>query len=368
MLLYKIIPLRVVRLALLAAAYAVGHSGNALALSCTPGVSIASSGFTLGCATPALWAVLAVNQPAAGGTTLDFKGGSGTYGSTAGMQVGIVGGNIKTTSTSQFSGNIVVTDGIFPSAQATDTNNVSLNSSAMLTGSPAYKIAIDDALLLQARADAISSVSAINTYVTNNYAGGQHFDSGISAASTITATHGGLNLITVGTSGSSKDINLDGSTLAFSTGGFADVQFLVEVTGSLKLNHGAQVNVSGTGLVATDVLFDIETGGALTMDNGSSLSGIVLDAGGSGNDTINHSSVLYGELIGGAGITLDNASSVKNKSAPFGCTVNDNGSLTCTIRTAPEPGTIALLALGLLGIFGARVRMRDRRFATPVPA
>ena len=374
---------RLTLLALIAAVFAVAHSGGALALSCTPGVSVSASGYSLGCATSQLWAILEINQAGSGGTTLDFKNGSGTYGSTAGMQVGVYGGTVKTTDISKFSGNMLVTDGIYPSDQATNTTAVNLGAGGVLQGNVGLaspyssdKIGVSDQLLTQARADALSATTLLTSYALSHI--DIAYSSGINAATTITATHGGLNVIQIGTSGSNKDINLDGVSdkLTFATGGFLNVSFLVEVTGNLKLNHGAQV-VLGSGLDPSKVLFDIVYNGALTMNSNSVLRGIVLDAGGSGADSIDNGSVLYGELIGGAGITLDHASSVQNNSVfgaivngvtYSGCTADTDGTLICNIRTAPEPGTIALMLIGLLGIFGARMRRRGTRFATPVLA
>ena len=369
---------RLVRLALLAAVLAGAHSGAALALSCVPGVSVGSSGFTLGCAAPTIWTVLEVNENMAQGAKVTFSGNSGTSLSSAGLQVGVAGGTITDKgSVSAYSGNILVTDGSAPSTQATTKNDVQVNANGTLkNSSSSYSLATDNALVMQARSDALASVTAIGTYLSGLLSGQyQSFTSGIANSNnplTISATHTGLNVIQIGTTAANKNINLDNTTLTFNCAAgvnCANVQFLVEVTGSLTLNHGAQIKVAGTGLDATDVLFNIEgmssqSDGAVTLDNSSKLYGIILDVGASGDDKIDHGSTVYGSVIGGGNITFDNASSVVNNSTAYqNCTSDQTAVLTCVIRTAPEPGTIALLTLALVGLLTARMRKRGKLFA-----
>lgn len=326
--------------ALVLSALAFAFAGETRALTCTPGVNVTSSGFTLGCATPALWAVLAINQPESG-KTLDFKAGSGTTGSTQGMQVGIYGGTLKTSSTSTFSGNLVDTSGVYPSGMAT-------NASGVQSGT----VVQDDALVTQARADALNAVSKIATYVSTTTSD-RHFSSSIGNAQTpmtINALHSGLNLVTI-----AGNIDISGASeiLNFSNSGFSNVQFLVNITGNFKVDNGAQVTLSG--LAASDILFNLAgSSSTFTLDHGSRVSGIILDGGGGGDDKIQGGSTLFGAMIGGGNITLDNASFVKNQMTPFGCNVDQQGALTCVIYRAVEPGTVALLLFGLFGVVRTR--------------
>jgi len=120
-----------------------GFSEDARALACTPGVAINSSGFTLGCATPALWSVLSINYDQKSDVGIYIKNDSGTFGSTAGMEIGVYGGKIATDSTittADFNPivtppvglmgdkNIAVTDGVYPSTIATSTTGISNTS------------------------------------------------------------------------------------------------------------------------------------------------------------------------------------------------------------------------------------------------
>lgn len=402
---------------LLAIALFVAGAGEARAdytppsVTCTPGVRIGAlenggSGFTLGCASPALWSILSIDYgetrsyPDNVHNKLRFQSGSGTANSTPGVRVGIYGGRIETSADTVFPcpvgttcappGDIVATDGIYPSTATTDVSKVYSGV-----------VVKDNELMIAARADTLHAVDLITDYVAAHYndANTQRFDSGISSAVTplmISAKQDGLNLITVGTDANRKSINLNGVSeiLKFSSGTFQNVQFIVNITEHFILDNQAQVVVStaqndnplnpnddfvSPGLNYTDVLFNLSKGsGYLKMDHGSVLNGILVDSGDSGPDLITNNSILRGMMIGGGDMTLSNNSHVYNSAIPYGCQVapptddpqNPGGNpvLICLIYQAPEPATLALIALGLLSIFGAgwRARVRARRFA-PLP-
>ena len=346
---------RLLLLAVFSIGIAGGHSGSALALACTPGVGFnTTTGFELGCASSALWSVLSINQNVTSGAyapILEFNNGgiNGSVGSVG--NVGAYGGvKVIADANATFSGNIMVQSGTTP---ATDTSGVIMNAP------PDPTIVVDNALLTQARADALLAASQATALTANQTFGA------ITASKTINATKSGLNVIKL-----TGGIALNGalSVLTFNSGSWSDVEFVVNITGgNFSMGNYAKVVLTAgsadPSFTYTDLLFNVQGAQTVSLGTNSQVAGIILDVG--GNVNISHSTVT-GEVIGGHDIHLWNSSTVVNNTASTatvisGCTTDPVTSvMTCVIRTAPEPGTIALLVLGLLGVFGARMRQRGR--------
>ena len=352
--------------ALVAVVLAGVHCGNALALTCTPGVSFnTTTGFELGCASPALWSILSVNQNLTSGASapyLQFSNGgtNGIAGSTG--NVGAYGGvKVTADANATFVGNIIVQN----TTPATDTSLVNM------TSPPNPTIVVDNALLTQARADALLAASQATALTANQTI---TTNGGITNATTINATKSGLNVIKITTG-----INLSGLSdiLTFNVNAslFSNVEFVVNVTGgNFNMASGAQVVLTGGStadpFTYSDLLFNVQGAQYVALSSSSQVGGIILDVGG---DVYMDHSTVYGEVIGGHNIGVWDSSTVVNNTAQTstvisGCTADAQGNLTCVIRTAPEPGTIALLVLGLLGIFGARMRRSGRPLSTVVAA
>lgn len=356
---------RLIVLALVAMGFAGGHSGSALALTCTPPVSFSNAaGFDLGCASPALWSVLSINatsghtpllQFSNGGTNGD-QGATGNVGAYAGVQV-------AADASSVFAGNIVVQTG-------TNTTGVDM------TAPPNPTIVVDNALLTQARADALTAATSATALATNAlFTNKQSITTQITNATTIYAKQSGLNVIQL-----TAGINLSGlaDILTFSAIGstgiqYTNVEFVINITsGNFTMANQAKVVLAGGIDLFTnaDLLFNVQGAQTVALSSGSQVGGIILDVGGA---VYMDNATVFGEVIGGQAIGVWNNSRVTNNSASqqttvSGCTVGPTGEMTCVIRTAPEPGTIALLILGLLGIFGASMRRSSRPLSTVVAA
>ena len=348
--------------ALVAMGITGGFVGSALALTCTPGVGFnTTTGFELGCASSALWSVLSVNQSLTSGASapiLEFNNGgiNGSVGSVG--NIGAYGGvKVNADANATFSGNIMVQSGTTP---ATDTSGV------IMGAPPDPSIVVDNALLTQARADALLAASQAAALTANQTFGA------ITDLKTINATKSGLNVIKI-----TGGISLNGAlkVLTFNTGSYSNVEFVVNITGgNFNMANYAKVVLTGGSTADpfnyTDLLFNVQGAQTVSLGTHSQVAGIILDVGGNVNMS---QSTVTGEVIGGHDIHLWNSSTVVNNTASTanvisGCTTDPvTGVMTCVIRTAPEPGTIALLVLGLLGVFGARMRQRGRPLSV-VPA
>ena len=233
-------------------------------------------------------------------------------------------------------------------------------------------IVVNNDLLTQARVDALQAASWASALTAN-----QTITTAITNAKTINATKSGLNVVNI-----TNGINYSGLSdiLTFNVNAslYSNVEFVVNITGgNFNMASGATVVMTGGStadpFTFSDLLFNVRGAQSqnVTLGGGSQVAGIVLDVGG---DVYMDDSTVTGEVIGGHNIGVWDTSTVVNNTALTsnvmdGCTADANGILTCGIRTAvPEPGTIALLVLGLLGIFGARMRRPGRPLSTVVPA
>jgi PEP-CTERM motif len=363
--------------ALIAVVFAGVHSGSALALACTPGLSFnTTSGFTLGCASPALWSILSINQNLTSGASAPYlqfgNGGINGIQGAAG-NVGAYGGvKVTADANATFTGNIFVQNStpatfLQNSTPATDTSLVDMTS-------PHPTIVVNNDLLTQARVDALQAASLASALTAN-----QTITTAITNAKTIDATKSGLNVVNI-----TNGINLSGLSdiLTFNVNAslYSNVEFVVNITGgNFNMASGATVVMTGGStadpFTFSDLLFNVRGAQSqnVTLGGGSQVAGIILDVGG---DVYMDDSTVTGEVIGGHNLDFRNTSTVVNNTALTsnvidGCTADANGISTCVIRTAvPEPGTIALLVLGLLGIFGARMRRSrsGRPLSTVVPA
>ena len=362
--------------AILGATFLGAFSNPALALTCTSGsVNVNSAGYNLGCASPTLWAVLSYNESTSGttraATTLTVIDNAGTSLSTPGVQVGVYGGKIVTNSATNavdFAGNIVkTTTGASPSGP-TDTSGVVITSPALST-----IFVNDNALMLAARTDALSAVSAMGSYVasvsttsTSTTDGYQRIGSSITGALTINAEKDGLNVIDL-TAGSGINLSGTSDVLTFNKNGKSNVQFLVNVTGNFSVASGAQIVETG-GLLPMDVLFDISSAGATInmTGTGTQVSGTLLSGSGStlsttGSATLDDGAKLFGSLIAGSNVTLASPHPAQIQDVTIqDCTAAPTPTnpqmLSCVVYT-PEPATLALLLVGLLGLPTVRRRL-----------
>jgi hypothetical protein len=290
----------------------------------------------LGCAGPEEWAVLSLNltngtiNTTPANHQLSFSGGSGqggTQGSTVDT-VGVYGGKVQASGGgTQLTGDIDITDGL----NSTPSTVVGL-SAGVLLGS-VVSGASTDALLKQARADALAAATALGSMAAT---AGLTFAT-LDSTQTINAKQNGLNVIHVG------NINLgNNETLTLNTGGFSNVKFVVDISGTWAMSHGTIA--LGSGLDFTDVIYNDTGTGNISWSGGlatqSVATGILLAPAAKISFT---PGLWSGEVIGGADITFASGAEVRN-----------------TFRRVPEPSSLLLLIAGMLAAtaFGGRSSLR----------
>jgi spore coat protein A len=123
----------------------------------------------------------------------------------------------------------------------------------------------------------------------------------IDKTKTISADRRGLNIVVV------DDILLNKETLTLS--GQVDDEFIVNVTGRLKMSGGSAIRLTG-GLLPSRVLFNVsKPGDDVTLAGGSKIAGSVLVA--CNRLILSDGSSITGQVISGGDVTLSGASQIQ---------------------------------------------------------
>jgi hypothetical protein len=174
--------------------------------------------------------------------------------------------------------------------------------------------------------------------------------SGITTAGSTIAGNGGVNVI---------DVN-GNITKAFGLSGGANDYFVFNVTGSLNVGSGAIADITGTGVTANHIIFNFIGSGIVNTTVSDTLYGTLLSV--NGNYTYNLDSVAYGAAIN----LYDGANAIKGSSdqVQYGKVGSTNYTFS-GITAVPEPSSITLMGMGVMGLTGAAIR-RHRRLARSV--
>ncbi len=118
---------------------------------------------------------------------------------------------------------------------------------------------------------------------------------------TISAARRGLNIVSV------DDILLDKETLTLN--GQVDDEFIVNITGRLKMKGGSAIRLTG-GLLPSRVILNVSRpGDDVTLDKGSKIAGSVLVA--SNRLILSDASSITGQVISGGDVTLSGGSLIQ---------------------------------------------------------
>jgi PEP-CTERM motif len=186
------------------------------------------------------------------------------------------------------------------------------------------------ALISQAQQDAITASNQLAALTATQTL------SGISSNVTI-AGNGGVNVI---------DVN--GSiTSGFKVSGGANDIFVFNVTGTLNFNSGIAADITGTGVTASNIIYNfIGTTAGQTVNTmvPDTINGTLLSVNGNYKYTLD-------SLANGAAIDLYNgATAITGMS---GQTQNGTGNFFNGVPSSiPEPSTLLLASLGALGVIG----------------
>lgn len=171
--------------------------------------------------------------------------------------------------------------------------------------------------------------------------------SGITTTGSTIVGNGGVNVI---------DVN-GNITKAFALSGGANDYFVFNVTGALNVGSGAIADITGTGVTANHIIFNLIGSGTVNTMTPDTLYGTLLSV--NGHYTYTLDSVAYGAAIN----LYDSPNAIKGLSDQF--QYGKVGSTDYTfsgITAVPEPSSIALMGMGVLGMTGAALR-RHRRVA-----